>query len=117
MRVGYRPSMEMRHLFAFVAVAEELNFTHAAARLRVAQPALSIQIKDLDLEEQFKREVIGRGGSAPCVWLDNLVLWYFPECKIAVISTSYADMSVSQNVEKSVTQCARPLRFPWTSPM
>ena len=31
-----------------------------------------IQIKDLDLEEQFKREVIGRGGSAPCVWLDNL---------------------------------------------
>jgi restriction endonuclease S subunit len=31
-----------------------------------------IQIKDLDLEEQFKREVIGRGGSAPYVWLDNL---------------------------------------------
>lgn len=46
-----------------------------------------------------------------------MVLWYFPEYKIAVISTSYADMSVSQNVEKSVTQCARPLRFPWTSPM
>jgi hypothetical protein len=31
-----------------------------------------IQIKDLDLEEQFKREVIGRGGSAPYIWLDNL---------------------------------------------
>ena len=31
-----------------------------------------IQIKDLDLEEPFKREVIGRGGSAPYVWLDNL---------------------------------------------
>jgi len=31
------------------------------------------------------------------------VLWYFPECKIAVISTSYVDLSVSQNVEKSVT--------------
>ena len=46
-----------------------------------------------------------------------MVLWYFPEYKIAVISTSYADMSVSQNVEKSVTPCARPLRFPWTSPM
>ena len=26
-------------------------------------------------------------------------------------------MSVSQNVEKSITPCARPLRFPWTSPM
>jgi restriction endonuclease S subunit len=31
-----------------------------------------IQIKDLDLEEQSRREVIGRGGSAPYVWLDNL---------------------------------------------
>jgi len=31
-----------------------------------------IQIKDLDLEEPFKREVIGRGGSAPYVWLNNL---------------------------------------------
>jgi hypothetical protein len=32
----------------------------------------------------------------------NTVLWYFPECKIAIISTSYAYMSMSQNVEKSV---------------
>jgi hypothetical protein len=31
-----------------------------------------IQIKDLDLEERFKGEVIKRGGSAPYVWLDSL---------------------------------------------
>jgi len=45
----------------------------------------------------------------------NMVLWDFPECKIAVISISYVHMYLSENVEKSVKQCVRPLRFPSTS--
>ena len=49
--------------------------------------------------------------------LGNPVLWYFPECEIALISTSCVYMSMSQNVGKSVKPCARPLRFPWTSLM
>jgi len=42
--------VEYRHLKFFIAVAEELSFTRAAARPGVAQPHLSREIRRLEDE-------------------------------------------------------------------
>ena len=50
--------MELRHLRYYQAVAEELSFSRAAERLRVAQPALSRAIKQL--EQSLGADVLER---------------------------------------------------------
>jgi DNA-binding transcriptional LysR family regulator len=53
--------MELRHLRYFVAVAEALNFTRAAAKLHLAQPSLTRQIHNL--EEEIGVRLLNRSKS------------------------------------------------------
>lgn len=84
--------MELRHIRYFLAVAEEQNFTRAAAKLGIGQPPLSQQIRDLENEigaALFHRVPHGaeltEAGSA-----------FLPEARAAIASAEKAKLAAQR---------------------
>lgn len=84
--------MELRHLKYFIAVAEEENVTRAAARLHVAQPSLSRQIRDL--EDELEVPLFDR--AARSVRLTDAGRHFLGKAKEAVAAFDEAARSVRE---------------------
>ena len=82
--------MELRHLRYFVAVAEAENVTRAAAKLHVAQPAVSRQIRDL--EEELGLALLER--SAKSVRLTDAGRIFLAEARAVLVRADEAVKAV-----------------------
>lgn len=89
--------MELRHLRYFVAVAEELNFRKASEILRVAQPALSRQIQDLEADVGTK--LLFRNTSS--VRLTDAGAAFLVECR-SILSQSQHAIAVARDAAKGL---------------
>jgi len=84
--------MELRQLEYFVAVAEETNFTRAAARVHVAQPGVSAQIRKL--ERELGQALLDRSGRA--VRLTEAGAAVLPYARAALAAVDGARLAVDE---------------------
>jgi DNA-binding transcriptional LysR family regulator len=84
--------MELRQLEYFVAVVEEASFTRAAARVRVAQPGVSAQIRKL--EGELGQSLLDR--SARTVRLTDMGAAVLPYARAALRAASEARSAVEE---------------------
>ncbi|WP_433598512.1 LysR family transcriptional regulator [Nocardia sp. CA-135953] len=84
--------MELRQLRYFVTVVEEANFTRAAARLHLAQPGLSAQIRQL--EHELGQQLLDRGGRS--VTLTEVGAAVLPHARAALAATERITATVDE---------------------
>ncbi|MGW2312583.1 LysR family transcriptional regulator [Actinomadura luteofluorescens] len=84
--------MELRQLEYFVAVTEEAGFTKAAARLHVAQPGVSAQIRQL--ERELGQPLLDRSGRT--VRLTEVGAAVLPYARAALAAVEGARLAVDE---------------------
>ncbi|KQU49385.1 LysR family transcriptional regulator [Rhodococcus sp. Leaf278] len=90
--------MELRQLEYFVAVAEEANFTRAAARVHISQSGVSAQIRAL--EKELGAELIDRSGGTATLTTAGQ----------AALTQARATLAAAGSVKQSVDDVAGLLR-------
>lgn len=84
--------MELRQLRYFVTVVEEANFTRAAARLHLAQPGLSAQIRQL--ERELGQQLLDRGSRS--VTLTEVGAAVLPHARTALAAAERVTATVDE---------------------
>ncbi len=84
--------MELHQLEYFVAVAEEASFTRAAARVHVAQPGVSAQVRRLEAE--LGQQLLDRSGRS--VRLTEVGAAVLPYARAALHAVTNARLAVDQ---------------------
>jgi DNA-binding transcriptional LysR family regulator len=84
--------MELHQLEYFVAVAEEASFTRAAARVHVAQPGVSAQVRRLETE--LGQQLLDRSGRS--VRVTEVGAAVLPFARAALRAVSNARLAVDQ---------------------
>lgn len=84
--------MELRQLAYFVAVAEEASFTKAAARVRVSQPGVSAQVRQL--ERELGQPLLDRSGGR--VRLTEVGEAVLPYARAALAAAEGARLAVDE---------------------
>src|ERR1700733_14929507 len=95
--------MEIHQLQYFVAVAEEASFTRAAARVHVAQPGVSAQVRRLEAE--LGQQLLDRSGRS--VTLTEVGAAVLPFARAALDALDGARLAVDQ-LAGLVRGCALP---------
>jgi DNA-binding transcriptional LysR family regulator len=80
--------MELRHLRYFVAVAEELSFTRAAEKLRLAQPSLTRQVRNL--EEEIGVQLLDRSNNRVLLTEEGQLFFFDSKKLLAMCAESVA---------------------------
>ncbi|MEV8611317.1 LysR family transcriptional regulator [Amycolatopsis sp. NPDC051373] len=107
--------MELHQLEYFVAVAEEANFTRAAARMHVAQPGVSAQIRRL--ERELGQPLFDR--SARAVRLTDVGAAALPHARAALAAVAAVRETVAEHeglvrgqVAMGIVTSAGPVALP-----